>query len=209
MTAVLVTFVFIASLATQAQDIPFGNSPASTQGGFQIFSLSPNNQSIGWAVSFTPTMNFNFSGVTLWLSGYTQPFGLQLWAGPDPNYPIGYMDFGAALTNDGSFAAFTFSGGQTLDAGQTYWLVAYSGETETSVEPIFWTAGTEPTGDAVFNGTYSEFEGSVNTENGMTTSPPTFTFDAVPEPSLMTFAILFLASFLAQRRLIRGSGHWR
>jgi hypothetical protein len=203
LTALALASLLFTSAASKGQSL-FGNTPTGSS-SFAIATL-PGGYSTGYAVSFTPTVSFAFSSVTLCLSNYTVGFGLQLVEGSNPNTSTTYMNFGGASFASGNTSApgeytftSTFSDGITsLNANQIYWLVAYSSNTATT--PVDWLSGTTPTGYAVFNGTYAEEAGSVETGSTPSSIAPAFSFNAVPEPATLGLLAVGAAEFFMVRK---------
>lgn len=197
-----------AAPGTRAE-VLFGNINDGSY-GYGIYSSYPYPYITGAAVSFTPTMNFSISSVTLSLADYTQPFGLELLEGTDPNNALVVGNFSNPSPNDGSPADFTFdtvydwAGGWSpcpvnLCAGETYWLFAYGNVTSSGT--IEWMGGTTPEGEANYNGTaiYSgDPEGGFLV--GLYQNSPAFTVNSVPEPSF-TAVIMLGAMLLLFRRV--------
>ncbi|MGH7950331.1 MAG: hypothetical protein ACREFE_00195 [Limisphaerales bacterium] len=201
---ILTMFLPLAPIAIRA-DVLFGNAPDGSY-GYGIYSSYPDPYVSGAAVSFTPLQNFDFSSVTLFLSNYTQPFGLQLLEGTnlDALGAIGF--FSGPPPNDGSPGEFTFNLGAdrtpgmlTLDTKDTYWLFAYGNYTSSGT--IEWVGGMVPTGNATYNGT-ALYEGNPSGSflPNLNANSPAFSINSVPEPSPGGFAMLGGAAFLLIRR---------
>ncbi len=164
--------------------------------GFDVFV----GQSV--AIAFTPTQNYSFDNVSLWLmsndfdaAGRTLNISLQTDAGngATPVAPSG--------TTLESWAYATQAVGWTplletmnsvshplLQAGQTYWIVATSNE-PALVDPI-WTASGNADG-AYWMGNI-DYTSSPDWQVGQTSGPPGMVINAtpVPEPSTLAFAAL-------------------
>jgi hypothetical protein len=197
---------FMAACMAAKADVPvFGNSTNSTSSGFGIVCLGQEGIS-GAAVEFTPLENMTVSSVTLWLAGYSGQFGqsidASIWS--DDNEPYApLINFSSPGPNDGSSAAFVFSNASpanptvtstVLTANVLYWLVvsstAPSGRNESTT---VWLQGGNPTGNAVYNGSdvYNIYDGTFSASS----TTPTFTINAVPEPgfgTLMSLPLLFV-----------------
>jgi hypothetical protein len=207
-TLLILAAVLLVPVMARSQSL-FGNTPVTSATPFDIESGAPYNESEGFAVAFTPSVDFTISSITLCLSNYTQSFAVQLWEQePAPYYYDVICQLGGPPPNDGSQDEFTYTTltlftdvptPVTLDAGQNYYLVAYSAEDQTSTEPIDWVGGTTPSGDAVFDGTYSVYEGILG-PNAVTSNSPAFSLNPVPEPSAISLGLLAIASLPFARR---------
>lgn len=186
-----------------------GNSPI---GGSAFNFVADGGLAGGGAVAFTPTRDFSFSSITVWLTGYT---GLDMYGQKNQGFYAGiYADQPAVDTgygsdqpgmllanlscpqpNNGSQAAFDFanlSPDLVLQANTKYWLFIYektAGSFNYDSCPQ-WVAGSSPTGDGVV------YDGSQNFwayDFSSTSATPAFSInnvnpvanavDPVPEPS--------------------------
>ena len=197
LSAAPVCLLFFLALipAVIKADSLFGNTPDGSY-GYGIYASYPYPYVSGAAVSFTLAEDITISSVTLYLSNYTQSFGLQLLEGTNVNSlsPVGV--FSSSATNNGSLSAFTFSliaydgtnwlpSAATLSAGDTYWLFAYGSSKSSGT--IEWVGGTTPTGSAAFNGTALYYGSPAgNFMPALNATAPSFTINAVPEPSALT-----------------------
>lgn len=197
--------VLLFAAVTRAE-VLFGNKPDGSY-GYGIYSSYPDPYISGAAVSFTPTVDFTLSSVTLSLSGYTQPFGLELLEGPDPNNAVAIGLFNGPPPNDGSPEDVTFEmisgagspGALTVNAGDTCWLFAYGNSQSSGT--IEWVGGTPPAGAATFNGTALYFGDPVGGFlPGLSANSPAFKINSVPEPSSWGLALLG-GALLWSRRL--------
>lgn len=202
----MVLVMLLATCLMTKADVPvFGNFPNGSS-GFDIVAYN-TSMNIGAAVEFTPLEDIDVSSVTIWLSGYSGIYGQTMYAsicsnnphntfGTAANGPGGaLLTLTSAAPNDGSLAAFTFSGSAILSANTSYWLVLDSEETQIAPAPAQadWVGGGAPTGDAIYDGSvvYSYLPSpSINTSSIV----PAFTINAVPEPgvaALMSIPLIF------------------
>jgi hypothetical protein len=194
--------------ATNAQSGIFGNTPT---GGvaFSMIAESGANGS-GGAVAFTPTEDFDFTSVTVWLSGYT---GLDLYGNMDQSlfagiwtsgaaYPGGSQQplveidsLGAPAPNDGSLAPFALanlSPTTLLHAGTEYWLFISENTGGSAAVGPQWVGGNNPVGNAVYDGS-EVFQFPMGFAPSSAT--PAFSINDIystPEPGTISFASLSL-----------------
>lgn len=180
--------MLLATCLMTKADVPvFGNTPNGSS-GFDIVAYN-TSMNIGAAVEFTPLEAIDLSSVTVWLSGYNGIYGQTMYASicsNNSNAPGGaLLTLTSAAPNDGSLAAFTFSGSLTLSANTPYWLVLDSEETQIAPAPAqaSWVGGGTPSGEATYDGSvvYNYLPSpSINTSSII----PAFTINAVPEPGV-------------------------
>ena len=206
----LATFLLSLFTVSRAQGVIFGNTPT----GSGVFDFVANGGfATGGAVAFTPSENFSFSSITVWLTGYT---GLDMYGNQNQSFYAGVFtdqltvqagytndqpgsllaNLSTPSPNDGSLAAFAFgnlSPKTMLQAGTKYWLFIYentSGSYNYYNYPQ-WVGGTEPVGNATFNGSASFGAFSFTSS----TSTPAFTINVVPEPGMFTLLSLGLLAW--------------
>jgi len=207
--------ILLATIS-EAQGVVFGNSP--TGGG--VFNFTADGGIAGGgAVAFTPTQNLSFSGITVWLTGYTgrDMYGnlnQSLYAGiydnyspfpGSPNQPAQEIaSLSAPAPNDGSLGSFTFanlSPTTTLQANTQYWLFIYentSGSFNYYDYPQ-WVGGDSPIGNAIYDGSESFFDFSFSPSS----ETPAFAINAVPEPgttSMMSLSFLCAGAYALRFR---------
>jgi hypothetical protein len=193
---------------SEAQGPIFGNSPT----GGNAFPLAAESgaNGTGGAVAFTPTEDFSFNSITLWLSGYT---GLDIYGHLDQSFYAGIWTDGSTYSggslqplieidpleapapNDGSLAPFAFvnsSPSTVLHAGTEYWLFVYENTGGNAAVGSEWIGGDNPAGNAIYDGSES-FAFPVGFTSSSAT--PAFMINALvstPEPGTVAFASLSL-----------------
>lgn len=191
---------------------------AAQPNGGSGFSISAGYYSTWGSVGFTPSQNYNFTSVTLWLTGFdgsddSQPV-LSLWSnnsfpGSTSQPGTKLLDFATPTPNDGSLSAFSFDASisYNLQANTTYWLVL--SESGPHAYPFSgtcnWVGGATPSGNAVYNGSKILYNGSGFQSWPMT---PAFSIGSanslgqvnpVPEPSTLMLGTLMAMLLIISR----------
>jgi hypothetical protein len=157
--------------------------------GFDVFV----GQSV--AVGFTPTQDYAFDDVSLWLmsndfnapgrmltvslqTGATAPSGTTLESWNHATTAVGWTPVLETLESVTH---------PLLSAGQTYWIVAESSE-PAFVDPVWVAAGNGPS----YTVGFIDFQSSPNWQVGLTSGPPGIVINAAPVPEPATLALLLL-----------------
>ena len=198
-------------LAVMAQSDFLGNPSNGSLSGFGVgINPNPYNNGItlqyGTAIAFTPLQTFTLNSVTLWLSGYTgannmsincyiaddprdsaHPDGIGATSPLSPSYPNNFItQLSSPAFNDGSLAAFNFSGNVTLYANLVYYIYLTGNDAGNASFGVSLAASDVPSSsNAIYNGTERwQFDIGGNLgDSGLNNSySPAFEINPVPEP---------------------------
>lgn len=183
----------VGLVASAHADVLLDTGEPSTGFGYYGFDLF-KGQSV--AVAFTPTQNYSFSDVSLWLMsndfdspGRMLTVSLETDAGNAPsgttleswNHATSAVGWTPVLETLDSVTH------PTLYAGQTYWIVAESNE-PALVDPLWVAAGNGPSYQVGF----LDPQTSTTWQVGPTSGPPGIVINAAPVPEPATLALLAL-----------------